>query len=268
MKKSILIFCSVCVIFSLTAFGFKNWNNKVVTNPEEVGCSKVVVSCNSHENTINEEVEFDLFCDIDTRFIAKITKENLHKAKSIVDIMPEREHEVIESFKNVQVSIEHESSREMEQGEEEFLNIAQFKLIQSTGYSDNICVASVCKRKHTVTGESKEDCLIYYMTVVPEKRAEFTDGHETLIEYLKNNSKKHTRTVKEDELKPGRVTFTVTKEGGIANAKLTSTSGYTSLDEEMLQLIANMPGKWNPAANSKGKNIDEELVFFFGNKGC
>jgi len=268
MKKSILIFCAGLIIFSLTAFGFKSWNHGAENNRGEISCNKVVVSNNNFENGISEEMEFDLFCDIDTRFNAKITKENLHKAKSIVDIMPERENEIRESFKNVQVSIEYEDRRTMEQGDKAVLNTAQFKLMQSANYSDNICIASVCKNRHAVTGKKKENCLVYYMTVIPEKRAEFVDGHKALLDYLKKNSRKHTRNVKEDQLKPGRVTFTVTKKGTISNAKLTSTSGYTSLDEEMVKLISSMPGKWSPAANSKGQKVEEELVFFFANKGC
>jgi hypothetical protein len=33
-------------------------------------------------------------------------------------------------------------------------------------------------------------------------------------------------------------------------------------------MITNMPGKWNPATNSKGEKVDQELVFFFGRQGC
>jgi len=82
------------------------------------------------------------------------------------------------------------------------------------------------------------------------------------------NSKEKTAIIKRDKLQPGRVSFTVTKDGAIKNVKLTSTSGYTSVDKTLVELITKMPKKWKPATNSKGDKVDQELVFFFGVAGC
>ncbi|MEL7004495.1 MAG: hypothetical protein AAFN93_17440 [Bacteroidota bacterium] len=60
----------------------------------------------------------------------------------------------------------------------------------------------------------------------------------------------------------------VTKNGTLENVRLTATSGYPSVDELMVELIDSLPAKWNPAENSEGEKVDQELVFFFGLMGC
>jgi hypothetical protein len=36
----------------------------------------------------------------------------------------------------------------------------------------------------------------------------------------------------------------------------------------MTELITNFPGTWEPAENSKGEKVDQELVVSFGLMGC
>ncbi|MEL7004496.1 MAG: hypothetical protein AAFN93_17445 [Bacteroidota bacterium] len=64
------------------------------------------------------------------------------------------------------------------------------------------------------------------------------------------------------------MSFTVTKNGTLENVRLTATSGYPSVDELMVELIDSLPAKRNPAENSEGEKVDQELVFFFGLMGC
>ena len=62
--------------------------------------------------------------------------------------------------------------------------------------------------------------------------------------------------------------FILGKKGSISNVKLTDTSGYPSVDEELIKIITNMPEKWEPAENSNGEKVNQEFVFFFGTQGC
>lgn len=153
-------------------------------------------------------------------------------------------------------------------GQSEQLNTAQINLLRSTDYSSNIRITALCKRTNAAAETMGNDSLVYYLTVIPEKEAVFTSGQDALIEYLKENSKEKRVFLDRDKLKPGKVTFTVTRAATVANARLTSTSGYSSADEAMVKLISDLPGKWAPAANSEGAPVDQELVFFFGLEGC
>ena len=238
MKKSILIFCTVLTTFSFMAFGYVNWN---------------------------KQADLDLYYNVDSRFLTTITKENLHKAKSIIDILPEKATNSIVSYQSVQVDIIDKAS---EPGDGDVLNAAQLKLLQSADYSTNIYIRSDYKTKNADSGELEDSYLTYYITIIPEKEAEFTSGHDALIEYLKENSKEKTAIIKKDKLQPGKVSFTVTKEGIIENVKLTATSGYPSVDKELVKIITNMPEKWNPATDPKGEKVDQKFIFFFGLQGC
>ena len=110
--------------------------------------------------------------------------------------------------------------------------------------------------------------LVYYLTIVPEKQAVCYDGLASFTDYIKENIKEKTVNITKQGIQPGKVRFTVTKNGSIENIKLESTSGYKEVDHELMRLIAKAPQKWEPATNSNGKKVDEELVFFFGIKGC
>ena len=110
--------------------------------------------------------------------------------------------------------------------------------------------------------------MSYFITVVPEKQAEYIGGQNLLIDYLRANSNPHTTGIEQKNLKPGQYTFTVNKEGSISKARLGTSSGYPEVDNILLDLIRNMPGKWIPATNSQGERVEQEYVFFFGVDGC
>jgi len=118
------------------------------------------------------------------------------------------------------------------------------------------------------TGEIYSNYSTPYLTIVPEIQAEYLDGQETLINYLKKNSKSAIKTVTKNKLNAGKLYFTVNKTGTISKVDLTASSGYPEIDELMIELIINAPGQWKPAKNTNGENVDQKLVFSFGIMGC
>jgi hypothetical protein len=265
MKKNILIVCTTLIIFSLTACGQSQTDTP--TNETEVAAAKTVAFENTFLTAIDRQINPNLFYKVDSRFIANISKKNLHNAKTIIDILPKEATKTMESYQNVTVSILGNEGEITEIGINEVLNEAQLKLLQSADYSSNIHISATCKESNGF-GRSWDYDLVYYMTVIPEKEAEFTYGQEALIEYLKANSKSKTTVIRADKLQPCRINFTISKEGKITNVKLDATSGYPSVDEALIDLLINMPQTWIPATNAKGEKINQELVFFFGMEGC
>ena len=119
--------------------------------------------------------------------------------------------------------------------------------------------------KNAETGKMENRFFGPHITVVPNKQAVYNTGKEALINYLKDNSKEHMKVIKGDNLGAIKISFIVTKNGIVSDVKHDAmTTGYPSIDEKLIELIKNIPGKWTPAENSKGEKIDYEFVFTFG----
>ncbi|KAA3628462.1 MAG: hypothetical protein DWQ02_19295 [Bacteroidetes bacterium] len=267
MRKSFLIIATVVITFCLTAFGFIYHDN-----PEPVqralSCNKTVEN-NHFENIISDHAEPEFSLDVGPRFITRITKAQLSQAKQIVDLVPEKATRGIESFWSTRIVFRtHEADAEFEKGDGNELNAAQLTLLQSADYSTNFCIEAYCKRRNPESGQLEIQCFVVYVTVIPEQEAEYESGHDSLLKFLKDNSREAIVAVPREKLEPGKVYFTVNKNGTIENVKVVSDSGFGSVDEKMVELISNMPGKWRPAQNSIGEKVDQELVLFYGGDDC
>lgn len=267
MKRNVLFTGIVLAAFSLMAFSYVSWNNDV-TDSQEVSYDRSELTKMDLANLFSKRTVVNFVYDVDSRFLATITKEDLHNAKSIIDIVPKKATKSLQSYQKVRVSILTDGKDKMEVGVGETLNPAQLELIQSIDYSTNFYIEADCLNKTAQLGALVNYDLVYYMTVIPETEAEYRDGHDALIDYLKENSKSEAVSVDMRQLQPGKVNFIVTKDGGIGAVTLESTSGYNSIDKKMINLIKSMPGTWEPATNEKGERVDQELVFSFGMMGC
>jgi hypothetical protein len=266
MKKSAIMFCTVLTSFSLMAFGYMNWSNPKVCN-NETSCVKKVDSDDGLAISCYKQNDLDLVYQVSSRFINLITEENLHNAKSIIDILPNKATRSVETYSNVTVAVIHDEGEITEINEDEFLSPAQLKLLQTTDCTSNLHITANYKNKNEESNYYSNE-LVYYMSVLPEKQAEYAEGYDALIEYLKTNSEEKTSIIKKEKLKPGKVSFTITTEGLVTDVKLTSTSGYTTVDKTLVELITTLPGQWHSATNLKGEKVNQELVFFFGLVGC
>ncbi|MFT6983996.1 MAG: hypothetical protein ACJAUD_002776 [Crocinitomicaceae bacterium] len=264
MKNSIVITAVILATFSLTAFGCMNMDNEDGTSIKIASDESKI--CNK-KKVITKKPDF--IYDVHSRFLTRISKTKVLEAKSIIDLLPSEATEGIDAFKNVKVAIVPVNGDEIiEMGENKTLNASQLELLQSVDYTTNFCVRAEFKRENPNTGELEDNYVVYYMSIVPETEVKFVNGNSVLIDYFKKNSKKDVAKIDTAELKPGKVHFTITKEGKITNIKLASTSGFDAIDEKMISLIKAIPGEWEPALNSKGEKVDQELVYSFGIMGC
>jgi hypothetical protein len=272
MKKSILIMSTLLIILSLSAFGFIHQGDFDSTQNNNT-VSKTIAWAKAVFSDEDKQAEVDFFYNIDSRFGTTITKEKLHRATSVVDIVPEEAEWSKVSFLNMKVAILQGDNEIHALGDDEVLNAAQATLLQSADYSTSFYLKGRGKRKDAGPNGLKDNNqeefdFTYYLTVTPEKEAKYTGGQDALIGYLKENSIEKTAIVKQDRLERGSVSFTITKKGTIAKVKLSSTSGYPSIDYAMVELINKLPETWEPATNFKGDKIDQEFVFSFGRGGC
>jgi len=194
----------------------------------------------------------------------------LHNATSILDFLPKSQTDPVENYQSVQVIIldDYHQTELRATGKDALLTVAQLELLKEVDYSANILIRADFQQKNKVTRQLENNYFTPHITIVPEKEANYIFGKAALINYLTVNSKEQISLVKPGQLKGGKLYFTVTKDGNIANVRLTSTSGYPTIDEKMLQLMTTVPGMWLAAENAKGEKVAQTLVFSFGTIGC
>ena len=250
------------------AFGFINWNDSE-TDQVETLVSEDVASNTQAKEKIKKRVFSDFIYDVGPRF-GPIKKNYLDKAKSFADFIGDEHAQRIVSYKLLSVIILEDDRQTdiRETGNSGVFNAAQIVFLRSLDYSTNILIAADYMEKNEETGKVENSTWTPYLTIVPEKQAVYTSGKKALIEFLKEHIKEYTAFLQADQLKPAKLYFTVTKKGTIENVKLDRSSNFPEIDKKMIEMITKTPGKWEPAENSKGEKVDQELVISFGSMGC
>ncbi|NNL31707.1 MAG: energy transducer TonB [Flavobacteriaceae bacterium] len=270
MKKQILIFSTVLIAVSLTAIALIN---KIDFSSEPLETSmntETIVSEEEPEDVQNVKVFSDFIYDIGSRFYT-MTKSDIDNLRAFGDIIGEEHSNRIVSYDILKVSLfeNDEATNTIEIKNTDEFNPAQLELLQSLGYSANLLIWAEYQIYANVTsGELKEEHWTPYITIVPEKQAEYTDGKEALMIFLRESSKESRRDVDPNDFRPAKLYFTVTKNGTIENVSLDRSSNFPEVDAKMIELISKTPGQWIPAENSKGEKVDQEFVVSFGLLGC
>jgi hypothetical protein len=271
MKNNILIFFTVLIALSLTACAFGNEEEKE-TDQLDVSESRDLASNIEGPEKLKNKIFTDFIYDIGPRFKG-VKKSYLDKVRSFSDFIADEHAERIVLYKKLSVIVldgdQKTDIRETANtGNFGNLTLAQLKLLQSADYSTNLLIWADYREKSFDTGNLENSTWTPYLTVVPEKQAIYLGGKDALKAFLKEETEAVRAHVEADLLKPGKVFFTVTKKGGIENVYLDRTSGYPDVDKTMIELIRKAPGTWQPAQNTKGEKVDQQLVVFFGLMGC
>lgn len=239
-----------------------------ISAQEIAATTNVKASVNSGPGLFMDQSNREIFFDVGSRFLATVKKSDLHKATSILDFVPKEETENLETYSNVKVAILNKEGEITEIGTEANLNEAQLKLLRSTDYSTDFYVNADANKSTYELWEQGTYDLVYYFTVVPEQEATYEDGKEALIDFVRQNTEKLKSSIVASQIKPGKVRFTISKTGSVKGVSLDSSCGFESLDKAVIQLLGSTPGKWSPATNQSGENVEQELVFSYGTMGC
>jgi hypothetical protein len=268
VKKNILVLCASIIILSFMAFGFVHRDSSE-SNKIKIPDNLNLVSNLGASQNLENRIFSNFIYDVGPRF-GPIKKGDLNNFTSFADFMEEDDAKRILSYKFVEVII-IENDRESdirESGNSAKLTSAQLKLLQSSDYSTNLKIRADVMQKNRYTGELEESYWTPHLTIVPEKQAYYINGKDSLMEFLKENSKESRVNVVEDKLQPAKLFFTVTKNGTIENVSLDRSSNFPAVDKKMIELISRTLRKWLPAENAKGEKVDQVLVLSFGLMGC
>lgn len=219
-------------------------------------------------NTKKKKKEVDFFYDFGPRFQG-VKRSTVQNAQSVNDFLSSAEIAKIDVIYAVNVIVikNDEQTDIREKGFSDKLTFEQVNLLRSLDYSTNFLIETSFIEKIKGAADP-HNSYTPYMTIVPEKQAEYKQGKETLLAYMHLKNKKNTFNLDPRKLQPAKLYFTVTKNGLVENLHLDSSCGYSTIDIEMIEIITNTAGKWTPAENAKGEKMDQELVVSFGIVGC
>ena len=264
MKKNNVFMAAAFIIMTATAFSIVNRNDYSANNQS---------ACKTEHAKAESIVEYkdkeDFVYNVGTRF-GGIKKSELDKIRSFNDLISADHASDIDTYLDLSIIIlddfKETEIRETVKGG--MLNEAQIKLLKSTSPSTNVLFKANYLGRVNQTGDLKVTASTPHFTVVPEHQAEYMGGKEAIIDYLIGNTLNETADVQKDQLKPGKLYFTVSQSGQISNVNLSSSCGYEQINQKVMKSIQNLPGDWKPAMNEKGEYVEQDLVISFGIVGC
>ncbi|NNM15144.1 MAG: hypothetical protein HKO56_00700 [Bacteroidia bacterium] len=269
MKKCILFFTVLLFTIGLMAFGYMNWDNPPFNS--EKSCANTVSSeelSAAFLQSINNEKVIDFSFDLGSKYDATISKQDLLNAETANDIIPNVADWSVYPINSMKVTLFTAESTLSETGKNITLTKAQTSILQLADYANNVHLLALSEGVHKKTGKPANHDLNYYVSIVPEKEAEYSKGNDALIKYLEQNSIAQTMIASEDVLRTGNVKFTIDKYGKMINVTLGNSCGYDSIDDTVIRLLKSLPDPWNPAATSDGENIEQHFDFIYGMVGC
>lgn len=268
MKKRILLLSIFLVVLLVAAFAFNN-TSVPTAESQELASAEDLTSTEKSIETAPEKEDPVIQFDMGTRFQG-IKKSDLDKATSFEDFIGFRHANRILSYKSlsvIELDDDKQTDRKITTNSGE-LTEAQRNHLQAAGLSTNILIWAEYTEKWEDTGLVEESYWTPHLTVVPEKEATYNQGEKAFLAYLEENIPEFTDFVRREQLRPGRIYLTVGKEGTITNVDLQASSGIPQMDEKLVKLIFEAPGKWTPAENADGEKVEQLLVVFFGTMGC
>ncbi len=264
MNKRILLLSVFLVLILMVAFAFNN-TNEPKSDRYEIASTEVAVPAELVTGKKDPVIQFDL----GSRFQG-IKKSDLDKATSFEDFIGFRHANRILSYKSlsvIELDDDKQTDRKITTNSGE-LTKAQREYLQAAGLSTNILIWAEYTEKWKESGLVEDSYWTPHLTIVPEKQAAYIHGEKAFLAYLEENIPEFTNFVRKEQLQPGRIYLTVGKEGTITNVDLQASSGIPQMDEKLVELIYEAPGKWTPAENAEGEKVEQLLVVFFGTMGC
>lgn len=245
MKKNILILSAIISFIGILAFGCMSF-----TEPDE-------------------QEKSDFMFRIESRDFETVSLDNLSKAASAVDIVLKPADWSRHPVQTMKVTIFENDKEITAIGESLTFTDDQKNLLNSLDYSDSFNLRAQCMGKNPDAEEMEKYEMYKPFTVIPEKQAVYPGGMEAIFSFLKKECGDEISATQLDKLDPGFIVFTINTSGQIEESEHLISSGYSEIDNKLVELMKKLPQSWEPAENSKGEKVAQELALRFGNlKGC
>jgi hypothetical protein len=271
MKKQIFIYSTLALAAFLTAYGFISDSNAQVVSAKG-NSTDYSSSCNAVAAFVAPDfvaMKTEFFYDMGPRF-RPMKKSYLNKAASVSEFLEPQELERFNTFKKISVikiKPDYSTERRVDVLGTEFSE-DQLEFIRSLEYSDSFYIKAYYEGHSNVTGLEENDYFSPHFTVAPEKSAKYSEGMAALLDHFRVNNAELTKSLDQNKLMPAKLFLTVNGSGEVENVYLKHSCGFDQIDERMIKLAKNLPGKWEAAENESGEKVDQELVISYGLVGC
>lgn len=213
--------------------------------------------------------DFKFYYGIDNRFKG-VPLHRLQAAVSIEDFLGDGYTAQISDYESVKLykATDGKLSEDYYSSSNNILSEAQKDFFKTVTYGTDFNFDIQFFEQKDGYEEPIADRVTPYLTVVPAIETYYKPGQDELIRYLRENNEPNTLGLNDKDILPARIRFVVNTQGKVEDISVIEASGLPRVDLNLVQLLKNLPGEWEPARNAKGEKVAQPLVLFFGNRGC
>ena len=216
------------------------------------------------------ESKKELFYEVKSIGGKPIKKSTLKNAQKLDDILESYPNSWISNYQSVNISVTNNGKTIKAIGKNSILNKEQKDLLSSANLYSNMVIDVYYSHKDNITKTEEKNTMHVPLTVYPDMTAEYIDGKESMMKYLKENASGNISSKLTAAKKEANLQFCVNENGVIENVIIKKSSGDTHIDNNLVELIYKMP-KWKPAQNMDGSKVKQIFEFIISgdpNRGC
>lgn len=217
--------------------------------------SKVAVS--------QDSLAFDISCEINKTFpILSISKAQLEKAKTIVDLNQYYERSWVKEYISVEISTTQDGKSKKAQSKDNRLTKEQKDNLIAADVGTDISVnIRYIPNNNFVQNDIKDNNFTF--TIEPDQDAQFPDNQYEMKAYLEEKIMDEIATINFKQYQLTAIKFTIDESGTVINAHVFESSKDEKIDQILLEAICNMP-TWKAAQYDNGTKVKQEFVFTIG----
>jgi hypothetical protein len=195
-----------------------------------------------------------------------ITEETLKIAKLLEDIVVGYPSSWIKDYRSVEIEVNVDGEKSLFSSPDNVLTEEQKEVLSSLKTTSGIAI-TVNYNKKNYNDHIEKRQMNVSMVVVPEVEAEYPDGYNAMIQYLRGNSLENIHSKKFSHLPQPTIAFVVNEHGETESVRIVDTSRDKEIDELLVNLVKKMP-TWIPAKTNGGIPVKQEFVLTIGQDGC
>lgn len=207
----------------------------------------------------------DIHYEVHGAYARAIKQETLHAPKRISDLIEGYPANWIDSYASVEISASCHGKERKANSANDSLSAEQQQILKAADLASKIVISVNYSYQVPVTHVVEHNTMHVEMTVVPQSEAQYAEGYEKLMQYLKDNSPGIPAATSK-ELQQLIIRFTIDEHGKVSHPKIKRSFGDKETDQHFLKLIQNMPD-WKAAENPEGIKVKQEFEFVAGRGG-